>query len=239
MVLLFVISLFVIIAYVAFSNARRAEQNQVWNGLAKETAHQIGTPLSSLMGWTEWLKSKDLEHNVVAEMEKDVARLQTITERFSKIGSQPKLEEHSLKAICESAVSYLSARSPKNIKFNFSVENISDSYPLKCNKELLEWVIENLVRNAIDATEGKGFINISLTDGPKNYRLSVEDSGKGIPLNQQNAIFRPGFSTKSRGWGLGLSLAKRIVEDYHGGKLQLMKSELGSGSTFRIQLKKG
>lgn len=239
MVLLFVISLFVIIAYVAFSNARRAEQNQVWNGLAKETAHQIGTPLSSLMGWTEWLKSKDLEHNVVAEMEKDVARLQTITERFSKIGSQPKLEEHSLKAICESAVSYLSARSPKNIKFNFSVENISEYYPLKCNKELLEWVIENLVRNAIDATEGKGFINISLTDGPKNYRLSVEDSGKGIPLNQQNAIFRPGFSTKSRGWGLGLSLAKRIVEDYHGGKLQLMKSELGSGSTFRIQLKKG
>ncbi len=238
MVLLCVISLFIIIAYIAFSNARKSEQNRVWNGLAKETAHQIGTPLSSLMGWLELLRAKDVDAEMVEEMEKDINRLNTITDRFSKIGSKPSITEQNIEEITEEAVSYLKARSPRKINITFSpAEGIKD-LKVMLNKPLYEWVIENLIRNAMDALEAKGDIDVSITEHGKFVRVEVRDSGKGIPVNKQKTVFRPGYTTKSRGWGLGLSLAKRIIEDYHNGKIYVASSELGKGTTFRISLRK-
>ncbi len=238
MVLLCVISLFIIIAYIAFSNARRSEQNRVWNGLAKETAHQIGTPLSSLMGWLELLRAKDVDAEMVEEMEKDINRLNTITDRFSKIGSKPSITEQNIEEITDEAVSYLKARSPRKINITFSpAEGITD-LKVMLNKPLYEWVIENLIRNAMDALEAKGDIDVSITEHGKFVRVEVRDSGKGIPVNKQKTVFRPGYTTKSRGWGLGLSLAKRIIEDYHNGKIYVASSELGKGTTFRISLRK-
>lgn len=237
-VLLFVIFLFVIIAYIAFSNSRKAEQNQVWNGLAKETAHQIGTPLTSLVGWMELLREKETEPVMVAEMEKDISRLKTITDRFSKIGSKPKLDQHSVHEVCHEAVMYLKNRAPRKIEVNYHAPDDLEDLKLALNKPLFEWVVENLIRNAIDAIEGAGSIDVYLLEHPKYIRIDVVDTGKGIPANQQRTIFRPGFTTKSRGWGLGLSLAKRIIEDYHGGRIFVAKSEVGTGSTFRIQLRK-
>jgi signal transduction histidine kinase len=237
-ILLCVIFLFVIIAYIAFSNSRKAEQNQVWNGLAKETAHQIGTPLTSLMGWMELLREKETEPVMVAEMEKDISRLRTITDRFSKIGSKPKLDPHSIKDVCREAVTYLKNRAPRKIDITYHEPDNMEELKMMLNKPLFEWVVENLIRNAIDAIEGAGKIDVYLLNFAKYIRIEVVDTGKGIPANQHRAIFRPGFTTKSRGWGLGLSLAKRIVEDYHGGRIFVAKSEPGGGSTFRIQLKK-
>ncbi len=238
LILLLVISLFVIIAYIAFSNSRKAEQNQVWNGLAKETAHQIGTPLTSLMGWMELLRDKHTEPMMVAEMEKDIARLNTITDRFSKIGSKPSLTKQSLNNVCREAVEYLKDRSPSKIEVTYFEEESLPEIMLELNKPLFEWTVENLIRNAIDAIEGKGRIDVTLYAVGKFVRLDVVDTGKGISGNMQRTIFRPGFTTKSRGWGLGLSLAQRIIEEYHGGRIFVAKSELGKGSTFRIQLKK-
>lgn len=238
LILLLVISLFVIIAYVAFSNSRKAEQNQVWNGLAKETAHQIGTPLTSLMGWMELLRDKQTEPMMVAEMEKDIGRLNTITERFSKIGSKPSLTKQSLNKVCQEAVEYLKSRSPSKIAVTYFEEEGLPEIMLDINKPLFEWTVENLIRNAIDAIKGKGSIDVTLYTAGKFVRLDVVDTGKGISGNMQRTIFRPGFTTKNRGWGLGLSLAKRIIEEYHGGRIFVAKSELGKGSTFRIQLKK-
>jgi signal transduction histidine kinase len=237
-ILLIVISLFVIIAYIAFSNSRKAEQNQVWNGLAKETAHQIGTPLTSLVGWIELLRDQPGNEAMVVEMEKDVNRLNTITQRFSKIGSQPSIKRENIIEIIQEAVNYLQTRSPKRIKMSLELPKKSN-IPIALNKHLFEWVVENLIRNAIDAIEGKeGQIQIRLMDGPKSIKVEVQDSGKGIPVNKQKTVFRPGFTTKSRGWGLGLSLAKRIIEEYHDGKIFVAQSETGVGTTFRIQLKK-
>jgi len=237
-VLLIVISVFIGIAYIAFSNARKAEQNQVWNGLAKETAHQIGTPLTSLVGWIELLKGKGVGDEMVEEMEKDVMRLNTITDRFSKIGSKPHLQPYSIKEITASAVEYLKNRSPRKIEVSFEAEPGTEDIVLQLNKPLFEWVIENLIRNAIDAIEAPGEIRVNLSNHPKHIRIDVEDTGKGIPANKLKVVFRPGYSTKRRGWGLGLSLAKRIIEEYHNGKIFIVSSEVGKGTTFRIQLKK-
>lgn len=237
-VLLCVISLFVIIAYVAFSNARKSEQNRVWNGLAKETAHQIGTPLSSLMGWLELLRDKEVDGNMVQEMEKDINRLNTITDRFSKIGSIPVISEQSIEEITQEAVSYLQARSPRRVNITFSPSDGLTHLKVMLNKPLFEWVIENLIRNAMDAIEAKGDIDVSITEYGKNVRIDVTDNGKGLSANKQKTVFRPGYTTKSRGWGLGLSLAKRIIEDYHNGKIYVASSELGKGTTFRISLRK-
>ncbi|WP_417592317.1 sensor histidine kinase [Owenweeksia hongkongensis] len=238
-VLLGVISLFIIIAYIAFSNARKSEQNQVWNGLAKETAHQIGTPLSSLMGWMELLRAKETEQVMVEEMEKDINRLNTITDRFSKIGSKPSISNQDIVAITEESVSYLKARSPRKVQVIFNAEEAGTSgLSVKLNKPLYEWVIENLVRNAIDALEGAGKIEVRISDMGKRVKIEVEDNGKGIPVNKQKTIFRPGFTTKSRGWGLGLSLAKRIIEEYHGGKIFVAQSDPGRATIFRILLDK-
>lgn len=238
-VLLGVISLFIIIAYIAFSNARKSEQNQVWNGLAKETAHQIGTPLSSLMGWLELLRSKETEPLMVEEMEKDINRLNTITDRFSKIGSMPAISTQDIVEISNESVSYLAARSPRKIKVKFNAEGAGvGPLPVKLNKPLFEWVIENLVRNAIDAIEGEGEIEVRVSDSGRKVVVEVEDNGKGIPQNKFKTIFRPGFTTKSRGWGLGLSLAKRIIEEYHGGRIFVASSEAGKATIFRILLDK-
>lgn len=237
-ILLVVISLFVVIAYAAFSNARKAEQNQVWNGLAKETAHQIGTPLTALVGWIELLKEKEENALMVVEMEKDITRLNTITQRFSKIGSKPSIKQENIVEVTKEAVGYLQSRSPRKIAVTLDMPE-SDNISIELNKHLFEWVIENLIRNAIDAIEGKaGSISIRLIDAPKTIKIDVRDSGKGISVNKQKLVFRPGFTTKSRGWGLGLSLAKRIIEEYHGGKILVAQSEIGVGTTFRIQLKK-
>lgn len=239
LVLLGVISLFIIIAYIAFSNARKSEQNQVWNGLAKETAHQIGTPLSSLMGWLELLRSKETEPLMVEEMEKDINRLNTITDRFSKIGSMPAINTQDIVEISNESVSYLAARSPRKIKVKFNAEGAGvGPLPVKLNKPLFEWVIENLVRNAIDAIEGEGEIEVRVSDSGRKVVVEVEDNGKGIPQNKFKTIFRPGFTTKSRGWGLGLSLAKRIIEEYHGGRIFVASSEAGKATIFRILLDK-
>ncbi len=237
-VLLIVISVFIGIAYVAFSNARRVEQNQVWNGLAKETAHQIGTPLTSLTGWVELFKDKNVGREMVEEMEKDIMRLNTITDRFSKIGSKPHLQPYPIKKVVAEAVEYIKNRSFKKISISLETEPKIEKVVLSLNKPLFEWAIENLIRNAIDAIKVKGEIHIRLLDHPKYIRIEVEDTGKGIPANKQVAVFKPGYSTKSRGWGLGLSLTKRIIEEYHNGKILIARSEVGKGTTLRIQLKK-
>ena len=239
LVLLGVISLFIIIAYVAFSNARKSEQNQVWNGLAKETAHQIGTPLSSLMGWLELLRAKEVDAVMVEEMEKDINRLNTITDRFSKIGSMPVISLQDIVLITHEAADYLSARSPRKIKVVFNAERAGvGPLMVKLNKPLYEWVIENLVRNAIDAIEGEGNIEVRVSDSGRRVVVEVEDDGKGVAANKFKTIFRPGVTTKSRGWGLGLSLAKRIIEEYHGGKIFVASSEAGKATIFRILLDK-
>lgn len=237
-ILLAVISLFVVIAYIAFSNARKSEQDRVWNGLAKETAHQIGTPLTSLMGWIEYLRGKEVGETVVVEMEKDINRLNTITERFSKIGSRPVLSKHMIAAVTGEAVSYLQARSPRKISVSFDPAPEVEELLINLNKPLYEWVIENLIRNAIDAIEVEGAISVRMRATQRNVVVEVEDTGKGIAANKQKTVFRPGYTTKRRGWGLGLSLAKRIIEEYHGGRIFVAHSETGKGSIFRILLRK-
>ena len=228
---------FVLIGYFMFSTFRKAEQNQVWAGMAKETAHQIGTPLSSIMGWIEILRTQNADEMALTEMEKDVSRLQMITDRFSKIGSIPQMTEESIYETVQTSFNYLESRVSKKIDTSLE-SSIDKDLKLLVNTQLLSWVIENLIRNAIDAIEGPGFVKLELTDQGKNIRLDVIDSGKGVPKAQQSAVFRPGFTTKKRGWGLGLSLAKRIVEDYHKGKITIAQSELGKGTIFRVMLPK-
>jgi len=234
-ILLGVIAIFIVIAYLLFSSSRRSEQNRVWTGMAKETAHQIGTPLSSIMGWIEILRTQNADEMALTEMEKDVSRLQMITDRFSKIGSIPQMTEESIYETVQTSFNYLESRVSKKIDTSLE-SSIDKDLKLLVNTQLLSWVIENLIRNAIDAIEGPGFVKLELTDQGKNIRLDVIDSGKGVPKAQQSAVFRPGFTTKKRGWGLGLSLAKRIVEDYHKGKISVQKSEIGKRTTFEILL---
>lgn len=228
-----IIGLFVIISYFAFSSSRNAEQNQVWVGMSKETAHQLGTPLSSLIGWVEYLRSIGTDESIVSELEKDVNRLETITDRFSKIGSKPKYEDVSLKESIENIVKYLRSRISNKVFIEIKGE---EQLTASICVPLFEWVVENLTKNAVDAMEGNGIIVFELSKTDGKIILDVSDTGKGIPKAQFTKVFKPGFTTKKRGWGLGLSLVKRIVEEYHNGKIFVKNSEYGKGTTFRIEL---
>ena len=234
--LLLILFLFGTIIYLAFKSNKIAEQNKLWAGMAKETAHQIGTPLSSLLGWVELLRMEDVEEDTVKEIEKDVDRLNTIADRFSKIGSIPKLSKHDIIKETGTAFDYIRSRSFKQIEFHYYNENDKPIY-VDLNLQLYNWVIENLVKNAIDAMQGKGKIEINVIQENSSAFVTITDTGKGIPKRLQKKIFEPGFTTKKRGWGLGLSLTKRIISDYHKGRIYVKKSEIGVGTTFLIQLK--
>jgi len=230
-----IIGLFVMIAYLLFSTARKAEQNQVWVGMSKETAHQLGTPLSSMIGWVELLKEEPKTAQIALELEKDVSRLQVVTERFSKIGSQPELVLVDLCKLLRNTIDYFELRSGKNVTFEIEMP---DELMVVLNESLFEWVIENLIKNALDAMDGVGTIKTVVSDQDHRVLIDITDSGKGIVPGDFKTIFEPGFTSKKRGWGLGLSLSKRIVKEYHQGKIYVLKSVLGSGSTFRISLRK-
>jgi signal transduction histidine kinase len=231
-----VILLFILVAYLAFSASRRAEQNQVWVGLSKETAHQLGTPTSSLIGWVELLKEKHPDKKLVSELEKDAGRLEEITERFSKIGSKPVLKNANILEVLKESVAYLEARTSDGVSFSFDSDSKDHMVPI--NRALFQWVVENLCKNSVDAMEGNGSIKITVSDQLKQVHIDFEDSGKGIPKNRHKTIFKPGYTTKRRGWGLGLSLAKRIIEIYHKGKIFVLHSEPGKGAVIRIILHK-
>ena len=230
------IGIFMFIAYFIFSSSRRSEQNQVWAGMAKETAHQLGTPLSSLMAWLELLKSKEGMKEMVVEMEKDIIRLETITARFSKIGSKPNLETINIIELLKESTNYLKSRFPEkvNIKMNFEKEEVL----VPVSQVLLNWVIENICKNAVDAIKGKGEIEVSVIEEKTHVLINISDNGVGINRSILKNIFKPGVTSKKRGWGLGLSLSKRIVEQYHKGSLFVMQSEKGVGTTFTIKLPK-
>jgi two-component sensor histidine kinase len=231
-----IIGLFIMIAYLLFSTARRAEQNQVWVGMSKETAHQLGTPLSSMMAWVELLREDPKNQQVADELMKDIERLQVVTDRFSKIGSQPDLEEQDLLPLLKESVEYFKHRNGRNVVFYTSLPNYPVTVTL--NRSLFEWVIENLVKNALDAMEGKGSIELKVEDFGHKVHIEISDSGKGIPANQFKTIFQPGYTSKKRGWGLGLSLSRRIIKEYHEGKIYVLRSEMGVGTTFRISLRR-
>ncbi|MBK0404940.1 HAMP domain-containing histidine kinase [Adhaeribacter sp. BT258] len=233
-----VMACFALMAYFAFSYSRKAEQNRVWVGLAKETAHQLGTPLSSLMAWYEYLRSSPkFEHEpIVEELGKDVRRLEIITERFSNIGSVPVVKDENILKVTEKALSYLKSRVSQKVVFSLHAD-FPSHIPAKVNIPLYEWVVENICKNAIDAMDGKGSIDVNLSLHGKNFiAIDIKDTGKGIPKNMLDNVFMPGYTTKKRGWGLGLALAKRIIENYHSGKLFVKWSEVGKGTTFRIML---
>ncbi len=233
--LVLIIILFAAVAYFFYRSTKVATQNKLWTGMAKETAHQIGTPLSSLIGWTEILRSENVNPDYIKEIEKDVDRLQTITDRFSKIGSVPKLDKVDIVFATQDSYDYLKRRSSDLIEFEFDAP--SDPLFVNLNIQLYSWTIENLVKNAIDAMKGKGQLKIALTNSDKEVFIEVTDTGKGIPKTRYKKIFNPGFTSKKRGWGLGLSLSKRIIEDYHQGRIKVLHSELKKGSTIQISLK--
>jgi len=230
-----VVFIFIAVSFLALNSTRKAEQNRVWVGLSKETAHQLGTPISSLMAWVEYLKTKDLDANFLTEMDKDVQRLKTIAERFSKIGSNAEPEPMDLAEAVSHAIEYMGKRisAKVKIKTHFPEEPIC----VLMNESLFGWVIENLIKNAVDAMDGQGLIIISAFVKGKKSILDVSDTGKGIPKSKFDAVFQPGYTTKKRGWGLGLSLVRRIIESYHKGKIFVYKSEMGKGTTFRIELR--
>ncbi len=249
LVQLVVIGCLAIIAYFAFSSSRRAEQNRVWVGLAKETAHQLGTPLSSLVGWQNYLRDSDRfkDEPIVEELGKDIRRLEIITERFSNIGSVPVLKDENLYLTTRNAIEYLQSRVSKKVKFTIESDLPMDT-PARINVPLFDWVIENICKNAVDAMEGRGSITLHLRRvrtrrtwyrrgaPPRQVAVDITDTGKGIPKNKLDNVFMPGFTTKKRGWGLGLALARRIIENYHEGRLFVKWSELGRGTTFRVVL---
>ena len=232
-----VISLFLLVSYIAFSASRKAEQNQVWVGMAKETAHQLGTPTSSLLASLELLKLKNVDEKVIIEFEKDVNRLEKITERFSKIGSAPKLEKQDIIGVLNHAIQYIKARSSERIRFESNVSD-NDKIMVPFNASLFEWVIENLFKNAIDSMEGHGTITINIDDRIQFLFIDIIDEGKGLSKSKYKTIFQPGYTTKQRGWGLGLSLSKRIIEMYHDGRIFVNHSEIDKGTNMRIVLKK-
>lgn len=234
--LLLIIVLFGTLVFNFYQSTKIATQNKLWAGMAKETAHQIGTPLSSLIGWLEIMKADNVDETTVTEIEKDIVRLQTITDRFSKIGSDPVLENLDLIAETEKSFDYLKSRFSKQVIFSFTAPNYS--IPIAINAALHSWTIENLVKNAIDAMKGRGNVDIAIIDEDKMVKIYVSDSGKGIPKNQFRSVFEPGFTTKKRGWGLGLSLTKRIVEEYHKGKIKVTHSEIGKGTTMQVSFRK-
>ncbi len=232
-----VIMLFIMISYLAFSGFRKFEQNQVWVGLTKETAHQLGTPTSSLIGWVDVLKLKNIDPKLVSEFERDVQRLEKITERFSKVGSKPKLTATNIVPVIFNAVNYIKNRSSNKVKFTFNFSE-DEEIIVPLNVALFDWVVENVAKNAIDAIRGNGELEFSLTDNTQVLFLDIKDNGKGIHKSKFKTIFKPGFTTRKRGWGLGLSLSQRIVEMYHKGKIFVYQSEIGKGTTIRIVLKK-
>jgi two-component system, sporulation sensor kinase D len=229
-----IIGLFIFIGYLIFSTFRKAEQNQVWAGMAKETAHQLGTPLSSLMAWVELLKSMDIDPTIPQEMDKDIQRLTQITDRFSKIGAITTLKDENIVQTVQNFLTYLRTRSPKKVEMHFDTSAAEIIIPH--NPALFEWVIENICKNAIDAMEGEGKLEVMISTKSNKVLIDITDNGKGMTSAQRKSVFRPGFTTKKRGWGLGLSLAKRIIEDYHKGKIQVLNSEINKGTTFRITL---
>ena len=231
-----IVMIFVVVAIFALLASKRAEQNKVWVGLSKETAHQLGTPISSLMAWVEILKENYPEDKLIPEMDKDVKRLELIAERFSKIGSLPEPVDASMNEALAHVVDYMNLRTSKKVEIVRHLPN--EEVIVKMNPQLFEWVIENLCKNAVDAMEGKGRIDLTLTDEGNRVIVEVSDNGKGIRKKDIKNVFTPGFTTKKRGWGLGLSLAKRIVEEYHKGKIFVKESEVGVGTTFRIEILK-
>jgi signal transduction histidine kinase len=238
-----VIALFLGMSYFVFSYSRTSEQNKVWAGMSKETAHQLGTPISSLMGWLDYLKERKgdnkVMHKVLAEMQHDMDRLGLITERFSKIGSEPSLTVYNLYEVLEESVSYLNSRTSQKVEISIKNIDIFRTIDVAVNKPLFAWVVENLCKNAVDAMNGEGAIWFEVSGtGDEVIQFDVVDNGKGIPANRHTTIFKPGYTTKKRGWGLGLSLVKRIVENYHRGKIYVQSSETGKGTRFRIELRK-
>jgi nitrogen-specific signal transduction histidine kinase len=234
--LVLILLLFLSVIYLFYSSNKAAETNKLWTGMAKETAHQIGTPLSSLLGWIAILKMEKVEDKYVEEIQKDVNRLNTIANRFSKIGSAPELKKENIVTVTKQAFDYLESRSSKQITFSFAT---SDAEILtNLNTELFGWVIENLIKNAIDAMLGKGALQLHIENTAKKVKITVSDTGKGMSKKLFKQIFKPGFTTKKRGWGLGLSLSKRIVVDYHSGRIFVQKSEIGKGTTFEISMDK-
>jgi signal transduction histidine kinase len=234
--LLLIIILFAAVVYNFYRATKMATQNKLWAGMAKETAHQIGTPLSSLIGWLELLKIENVDEVTLSEIEKDINRLQTITDRFSKIGSEPVLEKRDIIEETKNTYEYLKSRSSKQVQFSFSAPN--QPVFVEINSALHSWTIENLVKNAIDAMKGKGELNVTVEENENYVKIKVSDTGKGIAKKEFDKVFEPGFTTKKRGWGLGLSLTKRIVEDYHKGKIKVLNSEIGKGTTFQMQFQK-
>ncbi len=235
--LLLIIFLFGALVYNYYRSTKMATQNKLWAGMAKETAHQIGTPLSSLMGWLEIMKADNVAESTIIEIEKDIARLQNITDRFSKIGSEPVLETKDLVAETENSFLYLQSRFSKQVEFSFKAPK--STILVSLNPALHSWTIENLMKNAIDAMKGKGKLDVIIEEDKANIvKIKVIDSGMGIPKKQFKSIFEPGFTTKKRGWGLGLSLTKRIVEDYHKGKIKVLSSEIGKGTIMQISFRK-
>ena len=232
--LIFIMLLFFFAIYFFFRTAKASEQNKLWAGMAKETAHQIGTPLSSLVGWAEILKSEDVNPDYILEIEKDIERLKIITDRFSKVGSVPTMEKTDVVIETKASFDYIQRRSSKLI--NFSIDIPDTTLIVNLNPQLYSWTIENIVKNGIDAMKGKGDIEISITTNLKSAFIRISDTGKGIPKKDFNKIFSPGFTSKKRGWGLGLSLAKRIIEGYHKGKIKVLKSSPTGGTTMEIML---
>lgn len=231
-----IIGLFLLISYFLFSTSRKSEQNQVWLGMSKETAHQLGTPLSSLIAWLEMLKLNNMDKSMTDEIEKDIHRLETITMRFSKIGSEPELVKENIVEVTRKGISYLITRSPKKVKYNINLpEDKEIIVPL--NAHLFDWVIENLCKNAIDAMGGEGEISLDLFEDDKFVYIDISDTGKGIAKQKFKTVFNPGYTSKKRGWGLGLSLSKRIINEYHKGRIFVRNSQLNKGTTFRIMLK--
>jgi len=231
-----VIFLFILVSYIAFSVSRKAEQNEVWTGMSKETAHQLGTPISSLIGWMELLKQSKVDPGMVSEMQKDTSRLEKITDRFSKIGSKPTLKESNLTDILAASLDYMRNRGPESVEYVLDIPEKPIRVPL--NDTLFEWVIENLCKNATDAIEGKGRVILHAVETETGVIIDVEDSGKGIAKSRFKTVFKPGYTTKKRGWGLGLSLSKRIIESYHNGKIFVLSSEPYDSTVIRIQLKR-
>lgn len=234
---LFIVALFILITLFALQIRNRSTQNQVWAGMAKETAHQLGTPVSSLQGWVEMLRETSSDEKIIGEMEKDINRLKLVSDRFGKIGSTPQLTTTNLTQQVETMMDYMKRRAAGKVKFELNKYG-ADDLLVSLSPQLFDWVIENLLKNALDSMEGSGMIRVDLFEEPEQAVIEVTDTGKGIPRSNWNSIFTPGFTTKKRGWGLGLSLSKRIIEQYHKGALYVKHSEAGKGTTFRVVLKK-
>jgi two-component sensor histidine kinase len=231
-----VVSVFILIAFLALVSTKKAEQNKIWVGLSKETAHQLGTPISSLIAWMEYLRTKEVPASFLSEMEKDVKRLETIAERFSKIGSTPEPTPVNILHLTRTGLEYMATRISPKVKLSACLPD--EPVLSLMNESLFSWVIENLIKNAVDAMEGQGTVTVQMETTKKMILIDVSDTGKGIPKSKFKTVFSPGYTTKKRGWGLGLSLAKRIIESYHGGRIFVKSSEIGRGTVFRIELRK-